>query len=72
MYADACNLLGDPDRLRHEYRILAEHREAERRPFDEIERTTLQSVSLLAPNAWRSTAELPTSAEPPRSGADLS
>ncbi len=58
-YADASNLFGDPDQLRHKYRILAEHCEAVGRPFEEIERTALQSVSLFAPNAWRSTPESP-------------
>jgi F420-dependent oxidoreductase-like protein len=56
-YADASNLFGDPDQLRHKYQILAEHCEAVDRPFEEIERTTLQSVSLFAPNAWRSAPE---------------
>jgi len=56
-YADASNLFGDPDQLRHKYRVLAEHCEAVGRPFEEIERTTLQSVSLFAPNAWQSTPE---------------
>ncbi len=56
-YADASNLFGDPDQLRHKYRILAEHCEAVGRPYEEIERTTLQSVSLFSSNAWRSTTE---------------
>jgi F420-dependent oxidoreductase-like protein len=56
-YADASNLFGDPDQLRHKYRVLAEHCEAVGRPFEEIERTTLQSVSLFRPNAWRSSTE---------------
>jgi F420-dependent oxidoreductase-like protein len=56
-YADASNLFGDPDQLRHKYRILAEHCEAVGRPYQEIERTTLQSVSLFTTNAWRSTTE---------------
>jgi F420-dependent oxidoreductase-like protein len=56
-HADASNLFGDPDQLRHKYRILAAHCEAIGRPFDEIERTTLQSVSLFTPNAWRTTTE---------------
>jgi F420-dependent oxidoreductase-like protein len=56
-YADASNLFGDPDQLRHKYRVLAEHCEAVGRPFEEIERTTLQSVSLFTPNAWRSATE---------------
>ncbi len=59
MYADASNMFGQPDQLRRKYEILAEHCEAVGRPFEEIERTTLQSVSLFAPNAWRSTAESP-------------
>jgi F420-dependent oxidoreductase-like protein len=58
-YADASNLFGDPDQLRDKYRILAEHCEEVGRDFEEIERTTLQSVSLLAPSAWRSTSESP-------------
>jgi alkanesulfonate monooxygenase SsuD/methylene tetrahydromethanopterin reductase-like flavin-dependent oxidoreductase (luciferase family) len=56
-YFDASNLFGDPDQLRHKYRVLAEHCESVGRPFEEIERTTLQSVSLFAPNAWRTTTE---------------
>jgi F420-dependent oxidoreductase-like protein len=56
-YADASNLFGDPDQLRHKYRVLAEHCEAVGRPFEEIERTTLQSVSLFNPNAWRPSTE---------------
>jgi F420-dependent oxidoreductase-like protein len=56
-YADASNLFGDPDQLRHKYRILAEHCDAVGRPFEEIERTTLQSVSLFTPNAWRASTD---------------
>jgi alkanesulfonate monooxygenase SsuD/methylene tetrahydromethanopterin reductase-like flavin-dependent oxidoreductase (luciferase family) len=56
-FADASNMFGDPDTLRSKYRILAEHCEAVGRPFEEIERTTLQSVSLFSPNAWRNTPE---------------
>jgi alkanesulfonate monooxygenase SsuD/methylene tetrahydromethanopterin reductase-like flavin-dependent oxidoreductase (luciferase family) len=58
-YADASNMFGDPDQLRHKYQVLSEHCEAVGRSFEEIERTTLQSVSLFAPNAWRSTPETP-------------
>jgi F420-dependent oxidoreductase-like protein len=58
-YADASNLFGDPDQLLHKYRVLAEHCEAVGRPFEEIERTTLQSVSLFTPNAWRPSTESP-------------
>jgi F420-dependent oxidoreductase-like protein len=56
-FADASNMFGDPDSLRAKYRILAEHCEAVGRPYEEIERTTLQSVSLFSPNAWRNTPE---------------
>ena len=56
-YGDASNLFGGPDQLRHKYEILAEHCQAIGRPFDEIERSTLQSVSLFAPNAWRDKPE---------------
>jgi F420-dependent oxidoreductase-like protein len=56
-YADASNLFGDADQLRHKYQILAEHCEAVGRPVEEIERTTLQSVSLIAPNAWQRATE---------------
>jgi alkanesulfonate monooxygenase SsuD/methylene tetrahydromethanopterin reductase-like flavin-dependent oxidoreductase (luciferase family) len=58
-YGDASNLFGDPDQLRQKYRILAEHCEAVGRPFEEIERTTLQTVSLFTPNAWRPSTESP-------------
>ena len=58
-YADASNLFGDPDQLRQKYRILAGHCEAVGRPFEEIERTTLQTVSLFTPNAWRPSTESP-------------
>lgn len=58
-YADASNMFGDADQLRHKYQVLAEHCAAVGRPYEEIERTTLQSVSLFAPNAWRSTPESP-------------
>jgi F420-dependent oxidoreductase-like protein len=58
-YADASNLFGDPDQLRQKYRILAEHCEAVGRPFEEIERTTLQTVSLFTANAWRPSTESP-------------
>jgi hypothetical protein len=50
-------MFGDTDQLKRKYQILAEHCAAVGRPYEEIERTTLQSVSLFAPNAWRSTPE---------------
>ena len=43
-YADACNVFGGPTALHHKFQVLAEHCEALGRPFDEIERSTLQHV----------------------------
>jgi len=45
-YADATNVFGGPDILRRKYAILREHCETVGRPFDEIERSTLQSTRL--------------------------
>ena len=45
-YADGTNVFGGPDMLRRKYAILREHCEAVGRPFEEIERTTLQSTRL--------------------------
>jgi F420-dependent oxidoreductase-like protein len=44
-YGDACNVFGDADRIRHKYAVLREHCERLGRPYDEIERSTLQSVN---------------------------
>ena len=43
-YADACNVFGDPTRIAHKYAVLREHCERLGRPYEEIERSTLQSV----------------------------
>jgi F420-dependent oxidoreductase-like protein len=43
-YADACNVFGDATRIAHKYAVLREHCERLGRPYDEIERSTLQSV----------------------------
>ena len=43
-YADASNVFGDPDTLRHKYAVLREHCERLGRPYDEIERSVLKSV----------------------------
>ncbi|HYM84248.1 MAG TPA: LLM class F420-dependent oxidoreductase [Candidatus Dormibacteraeota bacterium] len=43
-YADATNVFGGPEGIAHKYRVLREHCEAIGRPYDEIERSTLQSV----------------------------
>jgi F420-dependent oxidoreductase-like protein len=45
-YADACNVFGGPDRIAHKYAVLKEHCEKLGRPYDEIERSNLQSVDL--------------------------
>jgi len=43
-YGDACNVFGGPERIHHKFEVLRRHCEDLRRPFDEIERTTLQGV----------------------------
>jgi F420-dependent oxidoreductase-like protein len=45
-YADACNVFGSPDQVRHKYRILAEHCDREGRGYDQIEKTNLTSISI--------------------------
>jgi F420-dependent oxidoreductase-like protein len=45
-YADATNVFGGPDVIRRKYAILREHCETVGRPFEEIERSTLQSTRL--------------------------
>ncbi len=45
-YADACNVFGGPERIAHKYAVLREHCERLGRPYDEIERSTLQSIDL--------------------------
>ena len=43
-YADATNVFGDGPRLAHKYSVLREHCERIGRPYEEIERTTLNSI----------------------------
>ena len=50
-YADACNVFGGPERIAHKYAVLREHCERLERPYDEIERSTLQSVDVDAQSA---------------------
>ena len=50
-YADACNVFGDTSRIAHKYAVLREHCERLGRPYDEIERSTLQSVDVDAQSA---------------------
>jgi F420-dependent oxidoreductase-like protein len=45
-YADACNVFGGPDMLRHKFQVLQEHCEDVGRPYGEIERTNLSSISI--------------------------
>jgi F420-dependent oxidoreductase-like protein len=45
-YADACNVFGGADMLRHKYEVLRGHCDAVGRDYDAIERSTLQSVRL--------------------------
>jgi F420-dependent oxidoreductase-like protein len=44
--ADACNVAGTPDVVRHKYEVLRRHCETERRPYEEIERTNVISFVL--------------------------
>jgi F420-dependent oxidoreductase-like protein len=45
-YADACNIFGGPAQLTHKFDVLREHCSTLGRPFEQIERTSLQSVKL--------------------------
>ena len=45
-YADASNIFGGPEQLTHKFEVLRGHCAQIGRPFDEIERTNLQSVDL--------------------------
>jgi F420-dependent oxidoreductase-like protein len=45
-YADACNIFGGPAQLTHKFDVLREHCSNLGRPFEQIERTSLQSVKL--------------------------
>ena len=44
--ADACNVAGPPDAVRHKYAVLKQHCENEGRNYDEIERTNIISFLL--------------------------
>jgi F420-dependent oxidoreductase-like protein len=41
-YADATNVFGGPEKIHHKWEVLRRHCEAVGRPFEEIERSTLQ------------------------------
>jgi F420-dependent oxidoreductase-like protein len=47
-YADACNVMGDADALRHKFAVLQDHCQAVDRPYDRIIRSTsLEDIVLL-------------------------
>jgi F420-dependent oxidoreductase-like protein len=43
-YADAANVFGGPERIHHKWQVLKEHCDRLGRPYDEIERSTLQGA----------------------------
>ncbi len=45
-YGDATNVFGGPEKIHHKYEVLRRHCEDIGRPYDEIERSTLQSVNV--------------------------
>jgi F420-dependent oxidoreductase-like protein len=45
-YADACNVFGGPDVLRHKFEVLREHCSDVGRDYNEIERTNLSTISI--------------------------
>ena len=45
-YADATNVFGGPEKIHHKYEVLRRHCEDVGRPFEEIERSNLQSVNV--------------------------
>jgi F420-dependent oxidoreductase-like protein len=45
-YGDAANVFGGPEKLHHKWQVLRRHCEAVGRPYEHIERSTLQSVRL--------------------------
>jgi F420-dependent oxidoreductase-like protein len=47
-YADATNVFGGPEMIHHKYEVLREHCDKLGRPYDEIERSNLQSVRVSA------------------------
>ncbi len=45
-YADATNVFGGPPQIAHKYAVLREHCERLGRPYEEIERSTLQRIDI--------------------------
>jgi F420-dependent oxidoreductase-like protein len=56
-YADACNLFGDPDTVRHKLEVLRAHCEAVGRDYDSIEKTVLSRLDV-GPNGEKSAQEV--------------
>jgi alkanesulfonate monooxygenase SsuD/methylene tetrahydromethanopterin reductase-like flavin-dependent oxidoreductase (luciferase family) len=56
-YADACNLFGDPDTIRHKLQVLDEHCAAVGRDPAEVSRTRLGTL-VIAPTAAAATAKV--------------
>lgn len=50
-YGDACNVFGGPEKIHHKYSVLRRHCEELGRPYEEIERSTLQGVHVDANGA---------------------
>jgi F420-dependent oxidoreductase-like protein len=50
-YGDATNVFGGPEKIHHKYEVLRGHCDELGRPYDEIERSTLQSVHVDANGA---------------------
>ncbi len=50
-YADACNVFGGPEKLHHKYSVLRRHCDDLGRPYEDIERSTLQNVHIDANGA---------------------
>ena len=53
-YGDASNVFGGPEQIHHKWAVLRRHCDALGRPFDDIERTTLQGVRISADGSDRS------------------
>jgi F420-dependent oxidoreductase-like protein len=45
-YADATNIFGGPEQLKHKFAVLRQRCDEEKRPFEQIERTNLQTVDV--------------------------
>ncbi|MGZ3586582.1 MAG: LLM class F420-dependent oxidoreductase [Candidatus Limnocylindrales bacterium] len=54
-YADACNVFGGPDQLRHKYAVLREHCEAVGRDYATIEKTNLNGFDISTAGGERTT-----------------